>query len=323
MIGVSWAGIEFTADWQAMQPPEPITLQMNAYMPENGGWVADALKVEAGQPVELVVRGREGTHAFAIAHTDIHSAQIEPGQTETVTFIAPEPGRYVLYCTLWCSPNHWRMRLVLEVVDPADPKAPVSYAQDPQRYVLPLADLDLDAPHPAQVWPAEKTEAEAGVQIWNQLGLAAVTPEAWLAEQGWPLVTPEQAFLAIRSGQLTAEAARLTETEQWSLVAYLWRSQTTPETLRRGAALYQENCQACHGPTGAGDGFAASFSPGEEPDFRQASNAAGASPGLYYAKIARGGMGTGMPNWGVIFGEDDLWALVDYLHTFLFGYGND
>lgn len=320
---MSWAGIEFAADWQAMQPPEPITLQMNAYMPENGGWVADALKVEAGQPVELVVRGREGTHAFAIAHTDIRSTQIEPGQTETVTFTAPEPGRYVLYCTLWCSPNHWRMRTVLQVVDPADPKAPVSYVQDPQRYVLPLADLDLDAPHPAQVWPAEKPEAEAGMQIWNQLGLSAVTPEAWLAEQGWPLVTPEQAFLAIRSGQLTAEAAQLTEMEQWSLVAYLWRSQTTPETLRRGATLYQENCEACHGPTGGGDGFAAAFSPGQEPDLRQASRAAGASPGLYYAKIARGGMGTGMPNWGVIFGEEDLWAVVDSLYAFLFEYGHD
>jgi mono/diheme cytochrome c family protein len=46
--------------------------------------------------------------------------------------------------------------------------------------------------------------------------------------------------------------------------------------------------------------------------------AAGASPALYYAKIACGGMGTGMPNWGTRFPEDDLWALTDYLMHLVF-----
>ena len=32
----------------------------------------------------------------------------------------------------------------------------------------------------------------------------------------------------------------------------------------------------------------------------------------------KGGMGTGMPNWGTIFREDEMWALVDTLYTFLF-----
>ncbi|MBI3959261.1 MAG: cytochrome c, partial [Chloroflexi bacterium] len=78
------------------------------------------------------------------------------------------------------------------------------------------------------------------------------------------------------------------------------------------------NCAACHGETGAGDGFAAGFAPVAVANFQDATTAAGASPALYYAKIARGGMGTGMPNWGTILREDELWALVDTLHTFLF-----
>ena len=51
-------------------------------------------------------------------------------------------------------------------------------------------------------------------------------------------------------------------------------------------------------------------------DFTDASQALGASPAVWHGKIVRGGMGTGMPYWGPIFSEAQLWALVDYLWTF-------
>jgi mono/diheme cytochrome c family protein len=44
----------------------------------------------------------------------------------------------------------------------------------------------------------------------------------------------------------------------------------------------------------------------------------GASSALLHGKIIRGGMGTGMPNWGSIFTEEEIWALIDYLWTFPF-----
>jgi mono/diheme cytochrome c family protein len=37
---------------------------------------------------------------------------------------------------------------------------------------------------------------------------------------------------------------------------------------------------------------------------------------VLYAKIRRGGMGTGMPNFGTLFTTEETWALVDYLRTF-------
>jgi mono/diheme cytochrome c family protein len=43
-----------------------------------------------------------------------------------------------------------------------------------------------------------------------------------------------------------------------------------------------------------------------------------AAPALLQGKLIRGGMGTGMPMWGVIFTEEQTWALVSYLYTFQF-----
>jgi len=46
----------------------------------------------------------------------------------------------------------------------------------------------------------------------------------------------------------------------------------------------------------------------------------GASPVLLQGKILRGGMGTGMPMWGSIFTEEQIWDLVAYLYSFQFEY---
>ena len=44
----------------------------------------------------------------------------------------------------------------------------------------------------------------------------------------------------------------------------------------------------------------------------------GGTSDIYYAKLRRGGMGTGMPGFGPIFTPDETWMLVDYLWTFVF-----
>jgi mono/diheme cytochrome c family protein len=45
----------------------------------------------------------------------------------------------------------------------------------------------------------------------------------------------------------------------------------------------------------------------------------GASSALLAGKILRGGMGTGMPNWGAILTDDQVGALVAYLWTLSLG----
>jgi mono/diheme cytochrome c family protein len=120
------------------------------------------------------------------------------------------------------------------------------------------------------------------------------------------------------------------------LVAWLWESNTTADMLGRGEQLYARNCAACHGANGNGDGIFA-VTPEEDPDkephqtvtgqevvapldFTEPKNMLGASPALLQGKIMRGGMGTGMPSWGLIFTDQQTWSLVDYLWAFLFNY---
>ena len=52
--------------------------------------------------------------------------------------------------------------------------------------------------------------------------------------------------------------------------------------------------------------------------FADSQTMLGGSNDIYYAKIRRGGMGTGMPSFGPIFTPEETWALVDYLWTFVF-----
>lgn len=316
---VLWGGRKFVEQWRATLPLKQAVLMLRAAQPENGGWLGEDLRVMAGQPVQLVVTGVEGSHAFAIGYTDIASGLILPGQKQVVEFTAPAPGRYVLYCTQWCSPNHWRMRTVLEVVDPQNPDAGLVYAQETPRYSLRLAELEIDAPHPAPLWPEEPPSAAAGALLWEEMWPGFSASEV-SAPMGWPLASPADVYRQISTGDASPlpGAAELEEAERWDVIAYLWQAQTTPKSLALGESIYRQNCASCHGEDGAGDGFAAGFAPVAVPNLRNAATAAGASPALYYAKIARGGMGTGMPNWGTIFREDELWALVDYLNTFLF-----
>jgi mono/diheme cytochrome c family protein len=136
----------------------------------------------------------------------------------------------------------------------------------------------------------------------------------------------------------------LSDDQVWGLVAWIWKSHTTESALAEGRKLYAENCAACHGETGAGDGVFAHTASQPAPsvdghamgaqatetatmgerglkapaDFTDATQALGASPAIWQGKIVRGGMGTGMPYWGPIFTEAQVWALVDYLWTFQF-----
>ncbi len=47
---------------------------------------------------------------------------------------------------------------------------------------------------------------------------------------------------------------QLSDTEIWQAVYYAWSLHTDQSKVEAGAALYAQQCAACHGPTGAGDG---------------------------------------------------------------------
>jgi mono/diheme cytochrome c family protein len=212
------------------------------------------------------------------------------------------------------------MRGTIEVSgSPSDPE-PVS----PPLYVS--LGINLDALHDAPVIPSNQPSASNGQQLAVNLPIS-ISPDYYRAN------SPYQVF-----DQLSNTA--LTETQRWDIVAYIWKSNTSKESLSNGQKLYAQNCAACHGENGAGDGvFADDLAAAGKSsmqtmtgadnmmmqtpvDFTDSTRMLGASPALLQGKILRGGMGTGMPMWGSIFTEEQIWDLIAYLYSFEFGYHN-
>jgi len=181
-------------------------------------------------------------------------------------------------------------------------------------------DLDIDAPHDAPVIPNQTPSAIRGQQelLITRLPITN-SPDSYRAH------SPYQVFDELSSTSLT-------ETQRWDVVAYIWGSNTAKESLANGQRLYAQNCAACHGENGAGNGVFAdkvatdfgkgmsSTNNGRPVDFTDPTRMLGASPALLQGKILRGGMGTGMPMWGSIFTEEQIWDLIAYLYSFQFEY---
>jgi mono/diheme cytochrome c family protein len=97
----------------------------------------------------------------------------------------------------------------------------------------------------------------------------------------------------------------------------------TPELIATGKTLYAQNCAACHGVKGDGKGDAAAFLLPHPRDFvaanyRLRSTATGNLPtdvDLFRA-ISLGLPGTPMPPWKHMLGDNDRWALVEYVKSF-------
>jgi mono/diheme cytochrome c family protein len=124
----------------------------------------------------------------------------------------------------------------------------------------------------------------------------------------------------------------LGERDAWDAVTYLWLQGLDATELATAKNLYAKNCAACHGETGDGEGPGADAlaaqdlgrdasmpMAGEPTAFADPYSMLGGTSDVYYAKLRRGGMGTGMPGFGPIFTREETWMLVDYLWTFVLG----
>jgi len=291
---------------------------IHAKIAENGGWTPDILHAEVGKPLDLHFTSDDVVHGFGVGQMDMQSVDIMPGKVTDVTLTFDKPGIYTFFCTRWCGLDHWRMRGTIEVTGASDSPEPAS----PPLYVS--LNLDIDAPHDATVVPTNKPSTIRGKSLARDNSIV-------LSHEDYLTKSPFEVFDRLKSTSLTNE-------QRWDVVAYLWQSNTTSESLANGKQLYAQNCAACHGENGAGDGvFADDLARVGEAsqqtmtgamemtvqtpvDFTNPSRMLGASPALLQGKILRGGMGTGMPMWGSIFTEDRIWDLIAYLYSFQFKY---
>ncbi|GEM_PF-1900295 len=89
----------------------------------------------------------------------------------------------------------------------------------------------------------------------------------------------------------------------------------TPESIAIGAQIFAERCVACHGEEGRGDGpAAASLDP--PPSNLHAEHVHAQTDGSMFWTIKEGSPGTAMPAWGDVLTEEEIWHLVNFIHTF-------
>ena len=296
-------------------------IELRGRMADDAGWTPGAITTRVGDSLTLRMTSDDVMHGFAIGQSARPALDLAPGKWVTTTLVFDQPGRYTFYCTRWCGPNHWRMRGSIDVAG-----SRTSERADSLPLFLRLK-LDLDKPHPSDVTPTRTPSAEGAPSVAVGVGIGDLRTQSPSAL--WHL-------LRTRPANRT-----FTDQQVWDAVAAVFRAGTTEERVAEGRRLYGDHCAACHGEAGRGNGVmakaltpdsAASAHAGmpgmsghgtvAPTDFTNARNMLGASAAFLQGKIIRGGMGTGMPYWGPIFTERQLWALVDYLWTFQFDYGS-
>jgi cytochrome c oxidase subunit 2 len=298
-------------------------VEVHAAMPEQGGWLPDTITARAGEPLHLRLISDDVVHGFAIGHSDITPVDVLPGKPVDLTLAFDQPGTYTFYCTRWCGPNHWRMRGTI-TVEGNDHSPLVEDTISPLYLNL---GIDLDAPHEVEVDLERTPSATRGAALGVDLPVDYQTREYYLS------YSPYETWVDLRE---LPETSSISDSDVWDLVAWLWASNTTTEIQERGEQIYTQNCAACHGVDGKGDGvFAVTSENGASneshqtvtghevvapTDFTDAEHMLAANHALLQGKIIRGGMGTGMPSWGLIFTDEQTWSLVDHLWTFQFKY---
>jgi mono/diheme cytochrome c family protein len=89
----------------------------------------------------------------------------------------------------------------------------------------------------------------------------------------------------------------------------------TPQTLVAGRALFQKNCQRCHGSKGIGDGPDADPDYMSDMDLTNPKRAARNPDGVVFYKAWNGRTKPKMPAFKEKLTKEQLWTIVAYVQT--------
>lgn len=108
--GVAWLAAVLTAVGAAAADQTVHEIQITA---SRFAFDPVVIQVNAGEPVRLVIRSKDGVHGFAIQRLKIDVQVPKGGEPAIVEFMAPTAGRYEIDCSEFCGSGHGRMKAAL------------------------------------------------------------------------------------------------------------------------------------------------------------------------------------------------------------------
>jgi high-affinity iron transporter len=112
-------------------------------------------------------------------------------------------------------------------------------------------------------------------------------------------VSPAMAFRKMSVGvtgtAMPAFASSLTSDQRWNIVSYLGSLRSEPERVAEGEGLYAQNCVACHGIAGLGDGNVSRALSKLPPEIGSFAWVAERSDSQLVVAVSAGKVGTPMP----------------------------
>jgi len=176
--------------------------------------------------------------------------------------------------------------------------------------------------------PARLEAQRSGVEIWSQTCGRCHMPQPairYTADQ-WESIMLDMALFArmtdddaaavlafLKGGAkkvASADSAR-GSFRPWAVLASVGPAGLTPPPEPDGAALYSQNCSACHGKAGKGDGAAAAALNPKPTNLADTTFQASRTD-TQLAEAIASGKGT-MPGFGAGLGNDAVKALVAYV----------
>jgi mono/diheme cytochrome c family protein len=85
------------------------------------------------------------------------------------------------------------------------------------------------------------------------------------------------------------------------------------EAAEAGAVMFNNNCVACHGPQGRGDGPAGTALDPAPKNLPELSATVGDD--YLFWRISAGSEGTSMPAWKGVLTDEQIWQVIAYIRT--------
>jgi mono/diheme cytochrome c family protein len=127
-------------------------------------------------------------------------------------------------------------------------------------------------------------------------------------------VAPGEMVFSMPGGSVARSGSELTYSKEAREAAAARKNPVaaTPESVKKGAALFAIYCTPCHGTSGKGDGLvAAKFVP--PPDLTNADLQKVRTDGYWQSYLSVGG--AVMPSYAEALTPDERWDVVNYVRT--------